>query len=193
MPLYSKLTFLPYIGTQFGRSFFYYLLLYSPVTEKINQYCSNLSCFKFFCQSLKKVDINTHESCQGIGVLWSISHVLDWEVGGSNLGKFMSFLPGCRLDLTFLFFWMRQKTAEWPINGEKKEGIWTIVVITYIQPSSGAILQYYCNINIIQNSEIQILDGHKKKTVHYRLSYLKKNLQVLTISSRSCFLRNGNK
>ena len=30
------------------------------------------------------------------------------------------------ISLTCLFFWMRRITAEWSINGEKKEGIWII-------------------------------------------------------------------
>ena len=34
--------------------------------------------------------------------MWScgiMRHVLDWEVGGSNPGKFLPFSLGCRLDL----------------------------------------------------------------------------------------------
>ena len=95
---------------------------------------------------------------QGTVVLWSNS---SWEVGGSNPDKSMSFSPGCRLDLTCLFFWMRRILAEWPINSEKKEWIWIIN------------FKCNCNINIIWNSEIQVLDGHKKKTIHYGLPTLK--------------------
>ena len=46
-----------------------------------------------------------HLALKGEGVArapWSVDlicHVLDWEVGGSNPGKFVSFSPGRRLKI----------------------------------------------------------------------------------------------
>ena len=49
----------------------------------------------FVCLVSKKI-VQSRET-------WScclMNHVLDGEVGGSNLGESVSFLPGCRLALT---------------------------------------------------------------------------------------------
>ena len=54
-----------------------------------------------------------------------------------------------------------------------------------------------CNINIILNSEIQILDVHKKKTIQYGLSpFIKKTknrwVNLLTVNNRALLSFKGS-
>ena len=57
------------------------------------------------------VNIKTNNKrCRALCSCGLMRHVLDREVGGSNPGESVSFSPGCRLDLTCLFFWTRRIT-----------------------------------------------------------------------------------
>ena len=151
----------------------------------------SLSLKRFYGTELK--DLTTKSRAP-----WScglMQYVLDWEVGGSNPGKSVSFSPGRRLDLTCLFFWTRRIKAEWSINGEKKEWIW---IINFKWRHLTIFVARLISFEILKK---QTLDGHKwrqstmdcpplKKRLNYKSEsmYFSKDLQFFSKTVLSQFL-----